>query len=146
MKRRVLNGALIAMVGLLAACAAPSGSSGNAGKPAVAATLRVSGTVSYLQRMALGPDAEIIVQLLDVSRADARAMVLAEQRFSQRQVPVAFDLQVEAGKIDPRMRYSVSARILQGGKLIFISDTAYPVLTQGNPNHVDMVLRMVAQP
>ena len=144
MKRRLLHGALISVVGVLAACAAPSGTSG---KPAAASVLRVTGSVAYLQRIALGPDALVIVQLLDVSRVDAAATVLAEQRFTApHQVPLPFELRVDAGKIDPRLRYSVSARILQGGKLAFINDTAYPVLTQGNPDRVAMVLRMVAQP
>lgn len=141
MKRRLLTtAALLGGALLLSACAAPAGPAPTATAPA---TLRVTGSVTYLQRIALAPDAEIIVQLQDVSRADAPAVVLAEQRFTQRQVPVAFELVVDAAKIDPRMRYTVAARILQGGKLAFINDSAYPVLTQGQPSQADLVLRMV---
>lgn len=44
------------------------------------------------------------------------------------------------------MRYAVAARIEQGGKLLFINDKIYPVLTQGHGNRVDLILHMVARP
>jgi putative lipoprotein len=135
---------LLAVAGasaLLMACSmpmnAPVGSS-----PVAAQSLRVTGTVAYRERMALPPTAEIIVRLQDVSRMDAPAVVLAEQRIRAdgRQVPFAFDLGVDPARIDPRMRYTVSARIVQGEELMFISDTAYPVLTQGQGAKVDLML------
>jgi putative lipoprotein len=139
--------AALGVLGLLTACATGPASSPPASAPTAAGDLRVSGTLSYLQRIALPPGSDVIVQLRDVSRMDARADVLAEQRFTTRsQVPLPFELVVSAGKIDPRMRYAVAARIEQGGKLLFINDRIYPVLTQGNGNRVDLVLHMVARP
>jgi len=128
---------LCAMAGaLLAGCAAPSS------PPAAVATLQVSGSVSYRERIALPPDAEIVVQLQDVSRMDAPAVVLAEQRIRAegRQVPFVYALPVDPARIDARMRYTVSARILRGGQLLFINDTAHPVLTQGAGRTADLVL------
>lgn len=107
---------------------------------------KVSGTVTYLQRMALPPNAVVEVKLQDVSIADAAAKVIAEQEITlgNRQVPVPFELNFDATKIDTKHRYSVSARILVDGELRFISDKAYPVLTAGNPTHVEMILKQTA--
>jgi putative lipoprotein len=107
-----------------------------------AASLRVSGTVAYRERIALDPAAEVVVQLLDVSRMDAPSVTLAEQRIKAngRQPPFAYELQVDAARIDPRMRYAVSARIVRGEQLLFINDTQYPVLTQGSGATANLVL------
>lgn len=105
----------------------------------------VSGTVGYLQRMALPTNAVIQVQLLDVSLADAPAKVVAEESINlgQRQVPVPFSLSFDPAKIDAKHRYSVSAKITVDGKLWFISDRSYPVLTDENPTHADLILKQV---
>lgn len=150
MKRRMMGMAALGVLGLLTACAtAPTSlpSTGAAPAPAAAAGLRVSGTLSYLQRIALPPDSEVIVQLRDVSRADASAVVLAEQRFKTRsQVPLPFELVVDPARIDPRLRYAVAARIERGGRLMFINDKVYPVLTQGSGNRTELILHMVSRP
>jgi putative lipoprotein len=108
----------------------------------------VGGTVSYLQRMALPTNAVIQVQLLDVSLADAPAKVVAEESINlgQRQVPVPFSLRFDSAKIDAKHRYSVSAKITVDEKPWFISDRSYPVLTDGNPAHVDLILKQVSGP
>ncbi|RUR66600.1 hypothetical protein EJP67_05930 [Variovorax guangxiensis] len=132
----------IAGASLLGACAVPS-------SPAAGGTaqLRVTGTVTYRERIALDPAADIVVQLLDVSLMDAPSKVLAEQRIKAngRQVPFAYELKVDAARIEPRMRYAVSARITRGDQLLFINDTQYPVLTQGGATSADLVLVRVTQ-
>ena len=87
------------------------------------------------------------MQLLDVSLMDAPSKVLAEQRIKAngKQVPFAYELKVDVARIDPRMRYAVSARITRGEQLLFINDTQYPVLTQGGATSADLVLVRVAQ-
>jgi putative lipoprotein len=106
----------------------------------------VTGTVSYLQRMALPTNAVIQVQLLDVSLADAPAKVIAEEKINlgQRQVPVPFELKFDPAKIEVKNRYSVSAKILVDGQLQFMADQSYGVLTQGKPMHVDVILKQLA--
>jgi putative lipoprotein len=108
----------------------------------------ISGTVTYLQRMALPPNALILVQLLDVSLADAPSQVVAEQTYTlgQRQVPVPFTLNYDSSKIDEKHSYSISAKITLDGALRFISDKSYPVITRGNPSNVDVMLKPVAAP
>ena len=117
---------------LLAACAADHGPSKST--PDTMQPVRVTGTVTWRERIALAPEAEIIVRLQDVSRMDAPAVVLAEQRFAAagRQPPYSFEFVVDATRMDSRMRYAVSARVERQGQLLFINDTSYPVVTQGN--------------
>jgi uncharacterized lipoprotein YbaY/membrane-bound inhibitor of C-type lysozyme len=105
----------------------------------------VTGTVTYLQRMALPPSAVIQVQLLDVSLADAPSKVISEEKITlgERQVPVPFELKFDSSTIDPKHAYSVSAKILVDGELRFVSDQSHPVLTRGNPNKVEIVVKQV---
>jgi len=126
---------------LLAACAQTSGADGRES----ASTVRVTGTVTYRERIALPPTALIKVQLVDVSRADAPALVLGEQVITAggRHVPFSFAIAYDPVRIDQRMSYAVSARIEDDGRLRFISDQRYAVITRGAPTHVDMVLRSV---
>jgi putative lipoprotein len=139
MKRRDCLAALatLALAGCAGMSTAPAG-------PA-AATSRVTGTVSYAQRIALPPTAVVKLQLVDVSRADAPALLVGEQSFPAqgRQPPFQFAIPYDPAKIEERFTYAVTARIEDGGKLLFINDRRYAVLTRGAPNHVDMVLRAV---
>ena len=104
---------------------------------------QVSGTVTYRERIALPPSAVIKVQLVDVSRADAPAVVLGEQLIETagKQVPFSFAIAYGTAGIDERMSYAVQARIEAVGRLLFISDQRYAVITRGAPKHVDLVLK-----
>ncbi|NWF81886.1 MAG: YbaY family lipoprotein [Chloroflexi bacterium] len=105
----------------------------------------VDGTVTYLQRIALPPEAVIQVQLVDVSRADAPAIVLATSSFQAggRQVPFPFALPYDPARIDERYTYAVQARITLNGQLRFIATERYAVITRGNPTTVEVIVRPV---
>ena len=105
----------------------------------------MTGTVTYRERIALPPTAVIKVQLVDVSRADAPAIVLGEQitQAAGKQVPFSFEIPFDPANIEPQYSYAVQARIEQDGKLRFISDRHYAVITRGAPTRVDIVLRSV---
>ncbi len=101
----------------------------------------VTGSVFYRERIALPPDAEIIVKLVDVSRADAPAVVLAEQIIVPvGSVPVDFELEYDARQIDDRMSYAVQARIESGGRLMFTNTEMIPVITRESPTEGVQVL------
>lgn len=103
----------------------------------------VSGTITYVQRMALPRNAVITVRLVQLSGQDANAeMTIAEQQINAdgRQVPIAFELRPDASRISQRRRYVVRAEITNNGRTIFTSDRDYEVLTRGNPNQVDITL------
>jgi putative lipoprotein len=100
----------------------------------------ITGTVSYLERITLPPNAVIQVRLEDVALA---AKTMAQERITlgDRQVPVPFELKFDPKKIDEKHTYVVTARIVVDDKLRFVSDKAYPVLTRNNPLRVEMILK-----
>jgi putative lipoprotein len=105
----------------------------------------VTGSVGMRERLALRPGFDLTVKLLDVSRADAPAVVLAEQviPLGTRQLPVPFELAYDPARIEANHSYAVQARIEFQGQLAFITDQQYPVLTRGAPAHVDLVVKRV---
>ena len=108
----------------------------------------VTGTATYRERLELTPGAILEVELRDVSYADAAAPLIARQVIpNPGQVPIKFRVGYNKDDISDRNRYSVSARIVESdGRLAFTNDTAYEVITRGNPNRVDMVLVLVEPP
>ena len=110
----------------------------------------MTGTVIYRERIALPDDAVVTVQLGDVSKMDANAAVLSEQTIKTegKQVPFEYSLPYDPEASDERLTYAVSARIEDGeGKLLFISDTVIPVITQDNPTEdVEILVVSVASP
>ncbi|MCK6262712.1 YbaY family lipoprotein [Vibrio sp. ZSDE26] len=103
----------------------------------------ITGTVAYRERIALPENALVTVTLQDISLADAPSVVIAKHRFESNgaQVPFNFDLAYDTNKIKENHRYSVSAKIEVDGKLRFITDTNYSVITdQNETKNVDMRL------
>jgi putative lipoprotein len=137
-------GASLSLIGWLAACSATSAVPADGG----VSMAKVTGTVTYRERVALPPTAAITVQLVDVSRADAPAIMLGEQvtQAAGKQVPFAFEIAFDPAKIEASHSYAVQARIEEDGELRFISDRHYAVITRGAPTRVDMVLRSVGTP
>ncbi len=100
----------------------------------------VTGQVIYRERIALQPDSVVTVKLVDVSRADAKATLLAEQRITNPgSVPVPFKLDYDPGVIDARMSYAVQAQIHDASKKLLWTTTEHiGVITRENPkNNID---------
>lgn len=115
--------------------------------PALAVEPVITGTATFRERMALPPGAALEVELLDVSRADAPAIRLAEARIAvMRQVPIPFALHVEPSRIEQGNAYAVAARLSVDGRVAFRSDTLHPVLGRGAGRDVEILLRRVASP
>jgi putative lipoprotein len=96
----------------------------------------VTGSVTYLQRIALPQDAVITVRIEDISRADAPAEVIGEQVIQANgdQVPFPFEVAYDPAQIQENHSYSLRVRIEDGtGSLLYINDTSLPVITRGNP-------------
>ncbi len=100
----------------------------------------VKGTATYKERIALPPDATLFVELQDVSLADAPAMTLAAQRYALTGVPAQFELTYDDTLIQDGHSYAVRATVTQGQKLLFTTDTVYPVLTSEAGNSADLLL------
>ncbi|KFI27053.1 glycoprotein-polysaccharide metabolism protein [Haematobacter missouriensis] len=112
--------------------------------PLSAETLR--GTVTYRERMALPPGAEVEVKLLDVSRADAPATILAETTLRPgHAAPFPFALEYDAAAIAQGHSYALQARITAGERLLFITTTRHPAFE--NPaGQAEIVVERVTTP
>ena len=104
----------------------------------------VTGTITYRERVALPPEAVVEVRLSDVSLQNAPSFLIGKSIMSETgQVPIAFEVSYHPSVIDPQHTYAVGVRITVGNELWFINTTSYPVITRGNPSHVDMVVELV---
>jgi uncharacterized lipoprotein YbaY len=117
-----------------------------AGEEILAYNAAVTGTITYLQRIALPEDAVVEVKLSDVSRADAPATVIGEQTITNPgQVPIPFVVTYDPAVIDPRFTYAIQVRITDGaGNLMWINTSAYNVITNGNPSTIEVVVDQVS--
>jgi putative lipoprotein len=115
-------------------------------KPAEPASVTaiVSGTVCFRQPMALLPNDVVEIQLLDVSRQDAAAFVIAKKKFTpQEHVPIPFNITYEPATLNPLHRYAIQARILRNGQPVFMNSAANFVITHGYPNQTNVLVEMV---
>jgi putative lipoprotein len=131
---------LLALIGLvLAGCASVS-------QPR---TAELTGRVLYLERTALPRPGALRVTLEDVSRADAPAVIVAEQTIDVIEgagPPFAFALRYDPGRIEGRHVYVVRAEVRDaGGELRATTTDSYPVLTRGAQRALEVVLRATPQ-
>ena len=84
--------------------------------------LELTGTVTCPARMKLPPNAVLEVQLADVSRADAPAVIIARRTYTSLATPpYAFTLRPDVRQLDSHATYAVQARILVDGKLFMVN-------------------------
>jgi putative lipoprotein len=109
-----------------------------------ASTKTLTGTVTYLLRVALPENAVLQIQLQDVSLQDVAATVLAEQTIETKgqQVPIPFSLSYDVAKLEPNRIYALSVRITVAGKLRWINDEQVRVLSGGYPSN-NVGVRMI---
>lgn len=105
----------------------------------------VHATVSYKEATLLPTDAHVKVALVDMARADGPATIIStEDRVTTgNQAPFRFALPFVLDQIPMEARLAVRATIEVQGKVVFTSTEVYPVVTQGAPKTVGMVLQPV---
>jgi putative lipoprotein len=141
-RRHCLRGE-IAPVSTIAATPATSS------KPsATSSFIDIVGSVSYRQRIALPPDAVLVVRVQDFPSANGQPRTLAEQRIelAGQQVPIPFQTTIDRDLIGKRPHVTVTARIERHGKTLFRSEQNYPALKKGQPQQVDILLRPAQSP
>jgi uncharacterized lipoprotein YbaY len=107
---------------------------------------QVTGTVAYRERIAMPVDAVVIVRLLDTSLMDAPAVEIGAHLIDQPgQVPVSYAIGYDPAEIIDTHTYAVRATISAGDDLLWTTDTAYPVITRGNPTTADLLLVQVPE-
>ena len=123
---------LFALTLATAGCAARSGASFPG---------EVTGAVTYRERLALPPEAELSVTLYETTLAGAAPKFIAAQLVQgPGGSPMRYRVVYPPGVIDARAGYSLVARIEVGGALWFVNERPVPVLTLGNPARADIVV------
>ncbi|SEB65596.1 putative lipoprotein [Nitratireductor aquibiodomus] len=105
----------------------------------------IHGTVVYRERMALPPEALVEVQLLDVSRADAPADIIAMQKITGAVgSPIEYRLGFDPREVKEGHRYALRATISAGDRLLFTTTQNHAVFGEG-PNQTELLVQRVAQ-
>ena len=115
----------------------------NQGDPEVSmdTPARITGELTFRERIILRPGTVVEVSLLDTSRADASATELAKQVIENPGAPpIPFSLEFDENAIDERLSYAVRAVVKRGDRLLLTTDSHYPVLTRGAGRSVDIML------
>jgi len=137
MAERVKSFAVASLTLMLAACVTT--------KAEPTATVR--GEATYRERIAVPPGAQLEVLLLDVSRADAPSQTIGGVTLSDiGQPPYPFEISYRPEQIIESHTYVVQARLTHEGRLLFITDQAYPGITRGHPTEVQLVMKRVGAP
>ncbi|MFZ9681876.1 MAG: YbaY family lipoprotein [Cephaloticoccus sp.] len=88
----------------------------------------MTGTVAFRERLALPAAAVLTVRLLDLTKPDGPAVVLAERSISNPgQSPLPFTVPYPFGGIVADRRYVIEARIEVAGRLRFFSAEPHAV-------------------
>lgn len=152
MRRRRFLAAAAAPLPLLAAAACSGGAARNE-RPSI-----VFGTARWPAETSLGPDATLVVYLVDASAPEpplevalqklddpepgAELLAYATDRGGLRS-PQAFALPVPAGKVDPARDYALRVAVVDQGRPVLAAADAPLVLTRGRPRQVDVALEPV---
>ena len=95
----------------------------------------VSGTITFDGAAAIPDGSVLTIQLRDVSYQDAASILIAEQTIENpKRFPLDFSVQYDPDDIEQRAIYGLAIRITLGDRLLYINDTAFDVLTRGNPS------------
>jgi putative lipoprotein len=131
---------------MLAACLALVGAL-VAGGVSMAATDVIRGSATYRERIALPPGTTLELELLDVSKADAPAVVIASDSIPVlRQVPIPFALAFDPSLIDEKNNYALTAKLMHEGAVLFRSTAITPVLTHGAKGAPEILLVQTQEP
>jgi putative lipoprotein len=85
--------------------------------------LTLEGTVTYLQRIALTPEAVVQIELRDAAIPEGEGPPIAKQVIQHPgQVPITFALSYLPESLRPGRRYVLSARISDRGQLQFVTE------------------------
>ena len=107
---------------------------------------KITGEAFYRERIAVPPETQLEVVLEDVSLADAPSEVIGKTIMENvGQPPYTFEIPYQPDKIKPSHSYSVRARLTHQDQLLFTTDQVYPVITRGNPQQVQLLLKQVAR-
>lgn len=108
---------------------------------------RISGNITYRERIALPPDTKVIVSLEDVTRANRTGGFVAQQTLQPKtQVPIPFDLRYLPQTIDRSHRYALSASILDNRDEVIWTSASIPFSFAEQDKPVTITLERAINP
>jgi putative lipoprotein len=114
-------------------------------KAALEDPARVTGTLTYMQRIALPHDAVARISLSVMSRNGTPQSLINEATLEDLgPVPIPFEIYYRRDTIDPAKAYALEARIVADGKTWFESRQPVPVITNGLLREVQIFLDLPA--
>jgi uncharacterized lipoprotein YbaY len=123
----------------------PNDNEGDA--PSQPARGTVTGNVMLKVKMAVNPDAELVVELIEMApvvkgQASVEPKRMGDYRIATKgkSGPWAFTIPYETAKIDQGKLYGVQAKIMLGDQVLFKSAKASMVLTNGKDARTDVTL------
>ncbi|MBK8174150.1 MAG: YbaY family lipoprotein [Rhodospirillales bacterium] len=108
---------------------------------------RLSGMVTYVQRIALPRDADVIVSLLDLSTTATPPSPIAIRQFKTAglQVPIRFNLPFDPARVESGHVYAVQVRIEVDGALWFTNEPPLAVQPNDGPDDLRIVVHSAAR-
>jgi uncharacterized lipoprotein YbaY len=104
----------------------------------------VTGTVTYLARIAMPPNATIEVTVSDISSSGAQVLLGKQTIDEPGAVPVPYSVTYDPADVVETDTYAVKATILRDGHPWMANIDVVPVITDGNPTtDVEVVVKMV---
>lgn len=80
----------------------------------------VTGSIGYMQRIALGPEAVAHVRIVDLDLVDKPGYLVAQKAIqSPGQAPIEFELTYWMERVESGHTYALQARIEDGGRVLF---------------------------
>lgn len=108
-------------------------------KPDVVNT--VSGNLSYREPVKLSENAVAYVRLADVTKGQLNSSTVVQKTVKpDGDGSIPFALVYKEKDINPRNEYAVDVRVIDRGRLMYISDGKFNVITQGHGHNVDVAL------
>jgi putative lipoprotein len=133
-RKHLLAGALSLSAGLVGCSTPPIDTSSN----------QVEVEASFRERLALAPGVRLEASLLDISRADAPAVIVGKTVLEDvGQPPYRLAIAYDPAAIVANHRYAVRVVLMKDTRLLFTTDQVYPVLTAGSPASVQVLLKRV---
>lgn len=107
---------------------------------------RITGTITLSGAHAPGSASQLEISLADVSAEDGSVEIARQLSDVPEHFPAEYALPYRSSDVQAQHRYTVSARLLDEGRPQWATDTAYAVITQGNPTHIDIRLVKAGTP
>lgn len=134
---------LAVLAGILATAGAFPAAATEAAMSATSSAATVQGVASLRTDAVPPAGATFEATLEDVSRADAPAVALGKVELPVTELPIRFEIPFDPSEVAPERTYSVRARIVADGRLLWTSDQVYRVLTRGGGRSVELTLKEV---